>query len=206
MRDDNRKRGLLGALLALGAMGAATAALAQSATITDEAELREMRAAEQSTVTLGKVVTQAEMRTSERAIDAGVEDADGGPVFVVETMSEGGGSVQMLRYGLDGAFVSVAPGDAEAAVEGMAFGATGLRLSDAIATAAAETGGPVLEAGYLTEGGRVVVEAETVHGDSLTEVVIDAETGAILEVRAGADAQGEAAEADEAGERGGTDG
>lgn len=177
----NRNKAIVGALLALGLAGAGGAAVAASGTVTDEAELREMRAVEGAGVTLADIVREAEARSGGRVVEAGAEDETGGVVFIVEAM-KADGSVEELRYGLDGTFSASQPMDAEDADEAAPIVSAKLTLAEGIDKAIAETGGVALEAEYGSEDGKLVIEAETVDGDQLTEVAIDADTGAILEV------------------------
>lgn len=177
------------------------AAIAASETITDKSELNEMRAVESTSIGLEAIVRDAEARSGGKAIEAGAEDEANGVVFQVETIGTDG-TVSVQRFGLDGGFLdSVAPsgdGDGEEKDDALEIANAKVSLADAIATVAAN-GQPVLEAGYDDEDGKAVIEVETVSGDTLTEVLVDADTGQVMAQSADTDSD-DADEGDDDGD------
>lgn len=114
------------------------------------------------------------------AVPLGVAALGAGAYAASETITDRDELAEM-RFGLDGTFISSNATDDEDRDEYAAFRGAKLTLSDALAKAVADTDVTAFEAEYDEEDGRVVIEVETAKGDQLTEMEIDANTGAILE-------------------------
>ena len=169
-------------IAALSLVAGTMAAVAATQTITDADELKEMRGVQSATVKLDEIIARAEAKSDARAFEAGAETVKDGVHYIVETRASDG-ATQELHYGLDGKFLTSTPdepGDDEDSAATQAFANAEVTLGEAVAKAVQETGGTALEAELEGEDGNLVIEVETVKGDRLTELRIDAVSGKVM--------------------------
>ena len=125
-------------------------------------------------MTLAEAISRAE-RDGALAVKAELEDEKGLAAIAMD-LSTGARSVEVTLNAVNG---DVLENDLES--EDLSALASGIRLSDAIKTAVADTPGKVVKAEFKFQKERLIARVKIIVGERLLRVLLDGRTGAVID-------------------------
>ena len=172
-----RTKAFLTALLASSALTAAvTGAVYASGSGKDHADAREIAALAAAPVTLTQAIGTAEKESGGQALEAEAEREDGRLVYEVTTLVDG----KLYEFEIDPQSGAILEKEVEEAEDDEVPTGKIIDIATAMTAAEAAGNGQAIEAEFETEDGRALYEVEVMSGQSVTKILVDAESGQVV--------------------------